>query len=81
MYLKRIDLVYIAVEVLCGTLGFIGNFLVIIVFIRRSVKGSQLDAFCPYTIVYWYLEFKLRYLKNLKLFSIRIKELSEPIVL
>ena len=28
-----------------------------------------------------YLEFKLRYLKNLKLFSIRVKELFEPIVL
>ena len=28
-----------------------------------------------------YLEFKLSYLKNLKLFSIRVKELSEPIVL
>ena len=32
-------------------------------------------------IVYCYLEFKLSYLKNLKLFSIRVKELSEPIVL
>ena len=32
-------------------------------------------------IVYCYLEFKLRYLKNLKLFSIRVKELFEPIVL
>ena len=30
---------------------------------------------------YCYLEFKLRYLKNLKLFSIRVKELFEPIVL
>ena len=30
--------------------------------------------------MYCYLEFKLRYLKNLKLFSIRVKELSEPIV-
>ena len=28
-----------------------------------------------------YLEFKLHYLKNLKLFSIRVKELFEPIVL
>ena len=27
---------------------------------------------------YCYLEFKLSYLKNLKLFSIRVKELSEP---
>ena len=31
--------------------------------------------------VYCYLEFKLSYLKNLKLFSIRVKELSEPIIL
>ena len=29
--------------------------------------------------MYCYLEFKLSYLKNLKLFSIRVKELSEPI--
>ena len=29
--------------------------------------------------MYCYLEFKLRYLKHLKLFSIRVKELSEPI--
>ena len=28
--------------------------------------------------MYCYLEFKLSYLKNLKLFSIRVKELSEP---
>ena len=28
-----------------------------------------------------YLEFNLRYLENLKLFSIRVKELFEPIVL
>ena len=31
--------------------------------------------------MYCYLEFKLRYLKNLKLFSIRVKELFELIVL
>ena len=31
--------------------------------------------------MYCYLEFKLSYLKNLKLYSIRVKELSEPIVL
>ena len=35
----------------------------------------------PLAIVYCYIEFKLRYLKNLKLSSIRVKELSEPIVL
>ena len=34
-----------------------------------------------YIIVYCYLEFKLRYLKNQKLFSLRVKELFEPIVL
>ena len=28
--------------------------------------------------MYCYLEFKLSYLKNLKLFSIRVKELSKP---
>ena len=47
----------------------------------RRLKGSQLGAFCPYVIVYCYLEIKLRYLKNLKLFSIRVKDLFEPIVL
>ena len=31
--------------------------------------------------MYCYSEFKLRYLKNLKLFSIREKQLFEPIVL
>ena len=31
--------------------------------------------------MYCYLEFKLCYLKNLNLFSIRVKELFEPIVL
>ena len=45
------------------------------------IKGWQLNAFSPWAIVYCYLEFKLRYLENLKLFSIRVKELSEPIVL
>ena len=38
MYLKSNDIVYIVVEALCGTLGLIGNFLVILVFIRRSVQ-------------------------------------------
>ena len=46
-----------------------------------NLKGSQLDFFCPLAIVFCYLELKLRYLKNLKLFSIRVKELYEPIVL
>ena len=31
--------------------------------------------------LYCYLEFKIRYLKNLKWFSIRIKEFFKPIVL
>ena len=31
--------------------------------------------------MYCYLEFKLSYLENMKLFSIRVKELFEPIVL
>ena len=47
----------------------------------QNAKGSQLDAVCPQAIVHCYLEFKLRYVKNLKLFSIRVKELFEPIVL
>ena len=48
---------------------------------NANVKGWQLHALSPLAIVYCYLEFKLRYLKNLKLFSVRVKELSEPIVL
>ena len=48
---------------------------------RPLFKGWQMHAFSPYAIVYCCLEFKLRYLRNLKLFSIRVKELSEPIVL
>ena len=40
-----------------------------------KVKGSQLGVFCPWAIVYCYIEFKLRYLKNLKLFSIRVKRI------
>ena len=39
------------------------------------IKGWQLDALSPLTIVYCYLEFKLSYLKNLKLFSIGVKDL------
>ena len=44
------------------------------------VKGSQLDCLFPWPYNYRYIEFKLRYLTNLKLFSIRVKELLEPIV-
>ena len=58
-----------------------GRAVEIVVCVGGCVKVSQLDAFSPWAIVYCYLEFKLRYLKNLKLFSIRVKELSEPIVL
>ena len=54
-------------------ISHIGNIL--------DFKGSQLGAFYPYVIVYCYLEFKLRYLKSLKLFSIRVKELFELIAL
>ena len=46
-----------------------------------GIKGSQLDVFCPKAIVYCYLEFKLSYLKDLKLFSSKVKELFELIVL
>ena len=49
---------------------------------RCQHKRSQLGAFCPWAIiVYCYFEFKLRYHRNMKLFSIRLKELFEPIVL
>ena len=47
----------------------------------QILKGWQLGALCPYVIVYCYLIFNLRYLKNLKLFSIRLKQLFESIVL
>ena len=36
--------------------------------------------FAHKAIVYCYIEFKLNYFKNLKLFSIRVKELFEHIV-
>ena len=49
--------------------------------VDSPIKGSQLGAFCPLAIVLCYLEFKPCYLENLKLFSIRVKELFEPIVL
>ena len=45
------------------------------------LKGSQLGTFCPWAIVYCYIEFNLCSLNNLKLFSLGIKELFEPIVL
>ena len=48
---------------------------------KLYLTGLQLDAFSPWAIVYCCLEFKLSYLKNQKLFSIRVKVLFEPIVL
>ena len=46
-----------------------------------SLRGHNWLHFTHRSIVYCSLEFKLCYLKNLKLFSIRVKELFEPIVL
>ena len=40
-----------------------------------SLSGVTTGCILPIGIVYCYLEFKLRYLKNLKMFSIRVKEL------
>ena len=46
---------------------------------NRKLRGHIWIHFAHRLLVYCYLEFKLRYLKNLKLFS--IKDLFEPIVL
>ena len=48
--------------------------------LKVFLKASQLKSFChrPYCTVT--LKFKLHYLKNLRLFSIRLKEFSEPIL-
>ena len=46
----------------------------------QSHNVSNRVHFAHNAIVY-YLEFKLRYLKNMKLFSTRVKELFDPIVL
>ena len=51
-----------------------------LLFVSEQGWPSYLDAFYPYAIVNCYIEFKLSYLKNRKLFSIRVKELFEPIV-
>ena len=40
-----------------------------------KLKGLQLDAFCSQAVVYCYIEFKLSYLKNMKWFPIKVKEL------
>ena len=45
-----------------------------------NVRGHNWVHFA-HRLVYCYHEFKLRYLKNQKLFSIRVKELFKPIVL
>ena len=45
------------------------------------LRGHNWVHFAHMAIMYCYLEFKLRYLKNLQLFSIRVKELFQPIVL
>ena len=45
------------------------------------LRGHNWVHFAHRLIVYSYLEFKLRCHRNLKLFSIRVKELFEPIVL
>ena len=44
--------------------------------LEKGFKGSQLCAFCPYARVYCYIEFKRCYLKKMKLFLIRVKDLS-----
>ena len=44
-------------------------------------KGSQPGAFCSSAVVHCNLKFKLCFLKSLKLFSVRVKELFKPIVL
>ena len=63
-------------KIMSKSRGHHSSVLVIILFLAIvPIKGPQLCAFCPQ------FEFKLCYLKNLKLFSIRVKELFEPIVL
>ena len=47
----------------------------------NELKGHNWVHFAHRLLVYCYLEFRFHYLKNLKLFSIRVKELFEPIVL
>ena len=49
--------------------------------IFEMFTASQQYVFCPNSKVYCYIEFRLSYLKNLKLFLIRFKGLFEPIVL
>ena len=49
--------------------------------VSLTLMGSQLGTFVHRLLVFCYIEFTLRSLKNLKLFSIRVKELLEPTVL
>ena len=46
-----------------------------------ALRGHNWTHFVQRAIVYCYLEFELRYLENLKLFLIRVKEIFEPLVL
>ena len=48
---------------------------------NKYLRGDNCMLLAHRAIVYCYLKFKLSYLKNLKLFSIRVKQLSDPIVL
>ena len=48
---------------------------------NNAQKGIFAQSVELINLVYCYLEFKLSYLKNLKLFSIRVKELFETMVL
>ena len=43
---------------------------------EEAFRGDNWPTFYPKAKVCCYLEFKFRYLKNLKLFSIRVKELN-----
>ena len=47
----------------------------------RILSPGQIAVMRKWSIVYFYHEFKLRHLKNQKLFSIRVNELFEPIIL
>ena len=61
---------------LCNLL--IGGLFVCLFYDTVVLRGHNWVHFAH---LYCYPEFKLSYLKNLKLFSIRIKEMLEPIVL
>ena len=48
---------------------------------NQHIKGSQLGTFCSKVIQLLNSNILFRYLRNLKLFSVRVNELFEPIVL